>query len=91
VNCEILLLKLSHLIFAQVNLQELNVNMRLVIFCQIAFVSALKWDGPKSTGTFNLITASSSPRPTDSAAELIKRDAWPVSYCGFAGGIESKI
>jgi hypothetical protein len=89
VNCEILLLKLSRLIFAQVNPQELNVNMRLVILCQIAFVSALKWDGPKSTRTF--ITASSNPRPTDTTAELIKRDAWPVSYCGFAGGIECKI
>jgi hypothetical protein len=63
--------------------------MRLVILWQIAFVNALKWDGPKSTGTF--ITASSSPRPTEEAAELIKRDAWPVSYCGFVGGIECKI
>jgi hypothetical protein len=63
--------------------------MRLVILSQVAFVSALKWDGPKSTGTFT--TASSSPRPTEAAAELIKRDAWPVSYCGFIGGIECKI
>jgi hypothetical protein len=75
--------------FSQVNLKELNVNMRQVILWQIAFVSALNWDGPKSTGTF--ITASSSPRPTEAAPELIKRDTWPVSYCGFAGGIQSKI
>jgi hypothetical protein len=89
VNYEIVLLKLPHIILAQANLKELNVNMRLIILCQIAFVSALNWDGPKSTDTF--IAASSSPRPTEAAAELIKRDAWPVSYCGFAGGIECKI
>jgi hypothetical protein len=88
-NCETVLLKLPCLVFAQGNLREFNANMRLVILCQIAFVSALKWNGRKSTD--NLITASSSPRPTEAAAGLIKRDAWPASYCGFVGGIESKI
>jgi hypothetical protein len=88
-KCEIVFLKLPCLVFAPGNLRELDANMRLVILCQITFVSALKWNGPKSTGTF--VTASSSPRPAEAAAELIKRDAWPASYCGFVGGIESKI
>jgi hypothetical protein len=55
-------------------------------------VEALEWRGPKATGVGTqseeaaLVTPGISPRPTV-VAELVKRDAWPVSYCGFVGGL----
>ena len=56
----------------------------LSIWQAINVASAVKWEGAKSTNGANLVT-STNPRPT-AIAELVKRDAWPVSYCGFIGG-----
>ncbi|KAH6694939.1 hypothetical protein BKA61DRAFT_623722 [Leptodontidium sp. MPI-SDFR-AT-0119] len=60
-------------------------------FCVISglgLASAIIWDGPKPTNPASLVTASVSPKPTE-VAELVKRDAWPASFCGFVGGISS--
>jgi hypothetical protein len=57
----------------------------LCIWQAIIVVSAVKWEGAKSTNGASLVTASINPRPT-AIAELVKRDAWPASYCGFIGG-----
>jgi hypothetical protein len=62
-------------------------------FCLISglgLASAIKWDGPKPTNPASLVTASISPKPTK-VAELVKRDAWPASFCGFVGGISCKM
>lgn len=55
----------------------------------LSVVSALEWKGPKSTDGAAVVTASISPKPTV-VAELVKRDAWPASYCGFVGGSMSE-
>ncbi|PVH77187.1 hypothetical protein DL98DRAFT_535077 [Cadophora sp. DSE1049] len=54
----------------------------------LGLAAAIKWDGPKPTNPASLVTANTSPRPTE-VAELVKRDAWPASFCGFVGGISS--
>lgn len=61
----------------------------LCIWQAINVVSAIKWEGAKSTNGASLVIASINPRPT-ALAELVKRDAWPASYCGFAGGNECR-
>lgn len=61
-------------------------------FCVISglgLASAIIWDGPKPTNPASLVTASVSPKPTE-VAELVKRDAWPASFCGFVGGISCR-
>jgi hypothetical protein len=57
----------------------------LCVWQAINVVSAVKWEGAKSTNGATLVTASINPTPT-AIEELIKRDAWPASYCGFVGG-----
>ncbi|KAL2059953.1 hypothetical protein VTL71DRAFT_10108 [Oculimacula yallundae] len=63
--------------------------MRLYhILSSLGVAAAIVWDGPKATNPASLVTASISPRPTK-VAELVKRDVWPASFCGFVGGISS--
>ena len=59
------------------------------IWAILSITNAVQWDGPKPTDAAALVTASISPRPTV-VAELVKRDAWPASYCGFIGGTMSE-
>jgi hypothetical protein len=51
----------------------------------INIVSAVKWEGPKSTAGGSTATLSANYEPT-AVAEVMKRDSWPPSYCGFIGG-----
>ena len=45
-------------------------------------VSALPWSGPRETVSATA-TADWSPVPTNEVHELIKRDLYPVSLCGW--------
>lgn len=60
----------------------------LVVFASLlAIVSAIHWDGATPTAVVSLTTSptplTTSPITKDSVDRLLRRDAYPVSVCGW--------